>query len=677
MDTGINQVAAMARYKGYQPVKKGMLQRSFFLLVLLLTISVNLFGQTVIWSDDFETDKGWTLGGEFERGTPQGLGGAYGNSDPSSAYQGSYVLGTDLTGIGTYDGDYEVNLTDRQYYAISPVINCSSYSGVILQVQRWLNVESSTYDHAYIDISTNSGSTWNNVWANTATTITDNAWSSVAIDISAYADNSSTVQIRFAIGITDGSWQYSGWNIDDLRVIGFTPLAGDYRSRQTGDWNNSGTWQYFNGSSWVNASNYPGQASGTGVVFIRSGHTVTLATTPAYNIGSLVVSEGTLQKDNSNTARSLSMTNDFSLISGTVNLRRQNGTITLNVGGDFSISGGTLNCSDGNNISSTVNVSGNYTQDGGTITETGNNSASGNFIFNGSSTHTFIKTGGTISNTINFTVNSPSTLDMGTYVLDGSSGTFTLNSGATLITAHPEGISTSGSVGSVQVGTRVFSSGANYMYDGTDAQVTGTFTTTPTAATVNNLTINNASGVTLNNTLSVSNVLTLTAGALKLGDYNLTVTNTSASAIQGSPFSAANMVETNGTGYLIRPANTTLPVTFPVGSEGYYTPVSISSLSETSGNISIRTETDNTLGSNYLPRVWEAITSTSVSGRTATASFTYDAAESTIAPNNIWVKPSAGTWQIPTGVQSFPSNTFTITGTTDITNTSTLWTADW
>lgn len=649
MDTGINQVAAMARYKVYQPVKKGMLQRSFFLLVLLLAISVNLFGQTVIWSDDFETDKDWTLGGEFERGTPQGWGGAYGNPDPSSAYQGSYVLGTDLTGIGTYDGDYEVNLADRQYYAISPVINCSSYSGVILQFQRWLNVESSTYDHAYIDISTNVGSTWNNVWANTATTITDNAWSSVAIDISAYADNSSTVQIRFAIGITDDSWQYSGWNIDDLRVIGFTPLAGDYRSRQTGDWNNSGTWQYFNGSSWVNASNYPGQNAGTGNVYILIGHTVSFNTTPTNPIGNLILL-GSLTHSG-NASRSLTISNDLSILSGTLNLSTSNTRVTtFYIGGDFSMSGGA-------------------------ITET---RESGAIVFNGSSTHTFIKTGGTISNTINFTVNSPSTLDMGTYILDGSSGTFTLNSGATLITGHPEGISSSGYVGSIQVtGTRTFSSGANYVYNGTSAQVTGTFTTTPTAATVNNLTINNASGVTLNNTLSVSNVLTLTAGAFKLGDYNLTVTNTSASAIQGSPFSAANMVESDGSGYLIRPANSTLPVVFPVGSEGYYTPVSISSLSETSGNISIRTETDNTLGSNYLPRVWEAITSTSVSGRTATVSFTYDAAESTITPNNVWVKPSAGTWQTPTGIQSFSSNTFTITGTTDITTTSTQWTADW
>lgn len=42
-----------------------------------------------IWSDDFETDKGWTISdGEWERGPPKGLGGeSYGNPDPSDAYK--------------------------------------------------------------------------------------------------------------------------------------------------------------------------------------------------------------------------------------------------------------------------------------------------------------------------------------------------------------------------------------------------------------------------------------------------------------------------------------------------------------------------------------------------------------------------------------------------------------
>ena len=63
-----------------------------------------------IHSDDFETALNWELSGEFEYGSPQGLGGSQGNPDPRSAYSGSNDIGTDLTGLGDYPGDYEKNL---------------------------------------------------------------------------------------------------------------------------------------------------------------------------------------------------------------------------------------------------------------------------------------------------------------------------------------------------------------------------------------------------------------------------------------------------------------------------------------------------------------------------------------------------------------------------------------
>lgn len=187
-------------------------------LFAILVTSVNVFSQTVIFSDDFETDKGWTLTGEFERNAPGGLGGEHGEPDPSSAVSGSNVLGVDLTGQNSYAGDYETGLSDRAYTAASPSIDCSNYSNITLNFQRWLNVESPTFDHAYIDVW--NGSTWNNnVWQNT-NVVDDNAWSLFSLDISQYAAGISDVQIRFSIGATDGSWQYSGWNIDDLELTG-------------------------------------------------------------------------------------------------------------------------------------------------------------------------------------------------------------------------------------------------------------------------------------------------------------------------------------------------------------------------------------------------------------------------------------------------------------------------
>ena len=170
---------------------------------------------TTIWNDDFETDKGWTLTGEFERNAPGALGGEHGNPDPASAHGGSNVLGSDLTGLGLNFGDYEASLTDRQYIATSPVIDCSGYSNVHLEFWRWLNVESPDYDHVYIDVY--DGSTWQNVFTNSGT-ITDNSWLQQNINISTYADGNANMQVRFCVGATDNSWFYSSWNIDDLEI---------------------------------------------------------------------------------------------------------------------------------------------------------------------------------------------------------------------------------------------------------------------------------------------------------------------------------------------------------------------------------------------------------------------------------------------------------------------------
>ena len=67
-------------------------------------------------------------------------------------------------------------------------------------------------------------------------------------------------------------------------------VTGDYRSKATGNWNSATTWQIYNGSSWVNASSYPGQNSNVGTVTIGSGNTVTLnVDITTYSINKLII----------------------------------------------------------------------------------------------------------------------------------------------------------------------------------------------------------------------------------------------------------------------------------------------------------------------------------------------------------------------------------------------------
>ncbi len=77
--------------------------------------------------------------------------------------------------------------------------------------------------------------------------------------------------------------------------VGFPVLAqvtGDYRSKTTGNWSSSGTWQMFNGSSWVNATSYPGQNSNVATVTIGSGNTVTLnVNMTSYTIDKLIIGD--------------------------------------------------------------------------------------------------------------------------------------------------------------------------------------------------------------------------------------------------------------------------------------------------------------------------------------------------------------------------------------------------
>lgn len=167
--------------------------------------------EIVAFEDDFETDKGWTSSGQWARGTPTGGGGQYGNPDPSGAYEGANVFGYNL------NGDYENNLSET--HLTSPAIDCSTISGATLKFYRWLGVEQPSYDHAYIRVSTN-GSTWSTIWENSEE-ITDAAWQEIVLDISSYADGESTFYLRFTMGTTDGSWQYCGWNIDNIEISAY------------------------------------------------------------------------------------------------------------------------------------------------------------------------------------------------------------------------------------------------------------------------------------------------------------------------------------------------------------------------------------------------------------------------------------------------------------------------
>jgi hypothetical protein len=190
-----------------------------------LVIGSMVGDRAVFFSDDFSTNLGWTgLGGTAEWTIGIATGGQgnddYGEPDPSADHSpttDNKVLGNDLT-AGT-GGDYAASMSST-FYATSPIIDCSNYTGIQMNYFHWLGVERNTYDHATLQAY--NGTTWVTLFANGSTTLDETAWTEETYDLSAIADLNPHFQIRFGLGATDGSWNYCGWNIDDISLKGYS-----------------------------------------------------------------------------------------------------------------------------------------------------------------------------------------------------------------------------------------------------------------------------------------------------------------------------------------------------------------------------------------------------------------------------------------------------------------------
>ncbi|REJ84308.1 MAG: T9SS C-terminal target domain-containing protein [Bacteroidetes bacterium] len=319
------------------------------------------------------------------------------------------------------------------------------------------------------------------------------------------------------------------------------------------------------------AGNFNFIASGSSVLYLsqsESSFTTNIG-------GNLNVSGGILSYTTDVKPCTLNIAGDFIQTGGTfrgtdiLGSLNGDGTPTVNISGNFLLYDGTFDMTrnidtDVNQGIATLNLSGNFIQTGGTFTETAaqttTNYGYGRVFFVKSGTQIFSRTSGTMSNTVHFTVNNGSILDLGTSFPEGS-GSFTVSSGGALIMASPQGITSSGATGNVQVtGTRTYSSSANYTFDGEVSQVTGN----GLPSTVNNLTINNPTDVILTNTVSVSGILTMQNGKFITGIRELIVTNSSTSSING------HSNESYVIGNLRRYVNSNGSYDFPVGTNAHY-----------------------------------------------------------------------------------------------------------
>lgn len=175
--------------------------------------AVTVAFEAVLYSANMDTDPGWTPdGSEWQWGQPTGGGGSpFSYPDPVSGFTGQNVIGYNLS------GNY-ANKMDSTEWVTTPAIDCSDTDIVKLVFYRWLNVDNANNDQAPVEIS-NDGSNWSQLWINSSA-VTDSSWQRQEFDISAYAANQPTVYVRWGMGPTNTNKSFSGWNVDDVSVIG-------------------------------------------------------------------------------------------------------------------------------------------------------------------------------------------------------------------------------------------------------------------------------------------------------------------------------------------------------------------------------------------------------------------------------------------------------------------------
>ena len=355
----------------------------------------------------------------------------------------------------------------------------------------------------------------------------------------------------------------------------------------------------------------------------------------------------------------------------------RNAAGTLTVGGNIVISGGECRLTNGTQAL-TLNAGGDFEVSGaGVLTETGGVLIGGSIIFNSGGIQTFTS-GGTISNGIDFTINAGTTLQMAAAsTVISSIGTFTLSSGASLGIRSTAGISTAGATGNIQTTTRSFSNGANYLYNGSAAQVTGS----GLPATLNSLTIDNTAGVTLTNSSTVNGVLDMMSGNLNIGSNLLGLA--SAASINITSPSASKMIIASGGGTVRKSAvdNASASFTFPIGDNigaTEYSPITLtfSGGSYTAAYVEVSVANikhpNNPNGTDYLNRYWTVNTS-GITTPSYKVDATYVDADAVGAESNISMNRYTGagtTW-----VQYDAANTGTnllSTGATSVTATGSV-----
>jgi uncharacterized repeat protein (TIGR02543 family) len=437
---------------------------------------------------------------------------------------------------------------------------------------------------------------------------------------------------------TDVTMGYSAGNGGVFDLNGFNQTISSL-SNGAGDGslrNNFGTSTLtINGSS---STVFSLPITNTGILnIVRSGTGATMLTGACTYTGTTTVSGGTLRFNRSG-GTTIPATNNV-IINGGI-LQISSDQILNNI----TVSSGTLRVDSG----VTLTITGIFTG-GGTIENNGTIIIVGPSSFPGSTSTISAMNHLTINNSVGVTLDKSITI---TGLLNLTSGTLTLGDDTLTI---------NGSISRISGNINASSLNSGVVFSGTISQ---SIPTSCFIGEISNLILNNSAGLSLNQDITISNILTITNGTLDLSTSNLILAADCSISIPNP--SISNMILTSSSGELRKRYNqgnnqNPLGFLFPIGTSGSYTPVHLDFLNANFGSeayLRVRVEPSKSshLSSSiasYLNRNW-IIEPNHISNYTYDIRLKYSASDfiagGLTEDELIPIKYSNGQWNQPAGL---------------------------
>ena len=185
----------------------------------LYTFSI---GYELVFTDDFETNKGWTAGvtgddattGVWERCDPEVTDAQPGDDNTPSPGVNAYI--TDCA-AGTSQGSYDID--GGKTTLLSPVLDLSDLTAATVAYYRWYSNDTGAEpgtDYWVVDVSDDNGATWVSL---ENTNVSDRSWRRMQFSIGSYIDLTTQVRFRFIASDEDpGSLVEAG--LDDFSITG-------------------------------------------------------------------------------------------------------------------------------------------------------------------------------------------------------------------------------------------------------------------------------------------------------------------------------------------------------------------------------------------------------------------------------------------------------------------------